>query len=120
TDEVHCQPADWVVEEIATHRVRDYHHGEKCHTSRENQTVNKNDESCFFQVAELRMFNFPVHLGHGFLATHGENGVAEANQNANQADGVREGIVTEPVMCIAGIVELRECSAVCRMCCSYT
>ena len=37
------------------------------------------------------MFDFPVNLGHGFLAAHGENGVAQPNQNSDEPYFVGKG-----------------------------
>src|SRR6266699_5165577 len=32
------------------------------------------------------MLDLAINLGHGFFAAHGENGVAEANENADESD----------------------------------
>ena len=48
----------------------------------------KNDEARFFQVAELGMLDLAIDLGHGLFAAHGQHGVTQADQNADQADCV--------------------------------
>jgi len=42
------------------------------------------------------MFDLAIDLGHGFLAAHGEHGMAEADQNSDETDGVRKRCVAQP------------------------
>ena len=69
----------------------------------ENQAVNENDEARFFQVAQLGMLDLAIDLGQGFLAAHGQHGVAEADQNADQSDGVGQRGVLQPAQRVVGV-----------------
>ena len=54
----------------------------------ENQAVDENDEAGFFQVAQLGMLDLAIDLRHRLFAAHGQHRVAQADQNADQSDGV--------------------------------
>ena len=107
-DQVHRQSANGVIEEILAHRIGDDHHREERHTGGENQAVEKDDESRFFQVPQFRVLDFPVNLGHGLLAAHGQNRVTQANQNADQSDGVWQRRVAQPAQRVVRIHKIRE------------
>ena len=49
------------------------------------------------------MLDFAVHLGHRLLAAHGQDRVAEPDQDADQADGVRQIGVAQPAQGIGGV-----------------
>ena len=89
-DEVHREAADRIVEEGAADRVGNDHHGEERDAGREDQAVDKDDEPSLFEVLQLRMFDLPIDLRHGLFAAHGEHRVAQANQNGDECDGVRQ------------------------------
>src|SRR5437588_12204970 len=88
SDQVHRKPADQVVLKLNAERVRDDHYSEERNAGSEDQAVKNNDERGLLEVGKLGSFNFTVHLGHGFLAAHGEDGMPEADQNSDKADGV--------------------------------
>jgi hypothetical protein len=56
----------------------------------------KNDGGRFFQVGELGVLNLAIHLGHGFLAAHGEDGVSQSDQNTDERNRVRQRRVVQP------------------------
>ena len=52
----------------------------------EDEAVNRDDDRGALQVLELGMGEFPVDLRQRLFAAHGQNGVAEGNQNAEQSE----------------------------------
>jgi hypothetical protein len=96
SNQIHCQPADRIVEEIIAYGIGDDHHREKRDTGSEDQAVGKDDEARLFEVFQFGMLNLAVHLRHRLFAAHGQNRMAQANQNANEADGVGERGMTQP------------------------
>src|SRR5262249_62292016 len=63
---------------------------------REDQTVKKNNESRLFEILQLRVLDLAVDLRHRLFAAHREDGVAEANQDADESDRVRKPCVLGP------------------------
>ena len=90
SDQVHRKPADQVVLKLNAERVRDDHYSEERNAGSENQAVKKNDERGLLEVGKLGSFNFTVYLGHGFLAAHGEDGMAQTDHDSNDSDCVRQ------------------------------
>ena len=48
------------------------------------------------QILQLRMFDFAIHLRHRFFAAHRQHRMAEADQDADESDGVRQPRVAQP------------------------
>jgi hypothetical protein len=53
-----------------------------------------------FQVAQFGVLNFAIDLRHGLLAAHGQNGVTQPNQDADQSDRVRQAGCAQPTKSI--------------------
>ena len=83
---IHGQPGDQVVlVNRDSHRVRNDHHEQQRREAGKNETVNRNDDGGSLQVLQLGMGQFAVHLGQRFLAAHGQHGMAEGDQDAENA-----------------------------------
>ena len=85
SDKIHGQAADQVVEVLRANRVRNDHEGEEGNAGGENQAVDEDDEAGFFQVGQLGMLDFAIDLRQGFFAAHGQHGVAQADEDADNA-----------------------------------
>ena len=94
--QVHRQAADGIIEVALAHGIGNDHDREKGHARGENQAVHENDEAGFFQVAELGMLHLAIDLGHGLFPAHGQHGVTQADQDADQAHRVRQVGVLQP------------------------
>src|SRR5882724_8837913 len=104
TDHVHGQASDEVVfVDRDADGVGNEHHREQGSEAGEEEAVDGDDDRGAFEVLELGVGNFAVDLGEGFFAAHGEDGVAEGDEDseeAEQVDGVgvleeSEGTVVE-------------------------
>ena len=62
--------------------------GEERDAGGEDQAVNKDDEAGFFQIGQLGMLDLAIDLGHGLFAAHGQDRMSQADENADQPDGV--------------------------------
>ena len=51
----------------------------------EHEAVDGNDDGGALQVLQLGMGKFAIDLGQRFLAAHGQHGVAECDQDAEDA-----------------------------------
>ena len=89
TDHVHGHPRNQVVlVERNADVVGDDHHGKHGSQAGKDKAEDGNDQRRPFQVAQLRTGNFAVHLGQRFFTAHGQHGVAESDQDAEQADAL--------------------------------
>src|SRR6185437_12764073 len=95
-DQVHRQAANQVFLELPANGVRDDHHRKEGRTRGEDQAVKENDPGGFLQVGKLRVLDFAIHLSHGFLAAHRENGMAQSNQDSNETNRVRKRTAVQP------------------------
>ena len=59
-----------VVEVLSALTVWDDHHREERHQGREQQAVDKNHQSGFFQVLQLGMFDLTIYLGESLFTAH--------------------------------------------------
>src|SRR6202453_3600456 len=94
--EIHREAADQIFEEALADVVRDDHHGEKRNQRCEDQAVNENDHARFFEVGQLGAFDFAIDLRERFFAAHGEHGMAERDENRDDAEHVRQIRVNQP------------------------
>src|SRR5439155_8524981 len=94
--EVHRQAADQVFEELLADAIRNNHYGKKRNQGSKNQAVDKNDCAGLFQVGELRALDFAVDLRQRFLSAHCQDGVAEGDEDGDDAEHVRKAAVREP------------------------
>src|SRR5690348_7393328 len=94
---IHRQAADKVVLIAeACVGIGNNHEGKEGDQRREHHAVNEDDKSGFLQVRQLWMLNFAVHLGQGFEAAHGQDGMAKGHQNSDDADDFRQPAVAQP------------------------
>ena len=49
-----------------------------------------------FEVAQLGVLDFAIHLRHRLFAAHRQHGVTEPDQNADESDGVGQRRVLQP------------------------
>ena len=94
--QAHGQAADQVFEEALAHIVGNDHHREKRNERGEHQAVDENDQAGFAQVLELGAFDFAIHLGERFFSAHGQDGMAERDEDGDDAEHVWEAAVREP------------------------
>ena len=66
--------------------IRNQHDGEKRNQRSEQQAVDEDHEAGALEILELRRGDFAVDLRQAFFAAHGEQGVADADQNRNGGD----------------------------------
>ena len=78
-DKIHGQTADQVAEVLWPDGVWNDHEGKERDARGKDQAVNKNNEAGLFQVAEFGVLNLAVDLREGFLATHCQDGMPQAN-----------------------------------------
>ena len=85
--QIHGESGDEVIlVDWHPHRVRNNHHEQqRCHP-RKNEAVNSNDDGGPLQVLQLRMGKLAVDLGQRFLAAHGQHGMAEGNEDAEETE----------------------------------
>ncbi len=84
---IHGQPGDQVVlVDRDANRVRDDHHEQQGGEPGEDEAVNRDDDGGALQVLEFGMGKLAIDLGQRFLAAHGQHGVAEGDQNAEDAE----------------------------------
>ena len=94
--QMHRQAADQILGEVSAHAIRNDHHREKRNQRSEHQAVNKNHQPGFFQVLQLGMLDFAIHLREGFFAAHRQHGMAQADENNDQRDRVRPVVAVQP------------------------
>ena len=76
--------------------VRNDHHGKEGDERGEDQTVDEDDQPGLLEVRQLGAFNFAVDLRERFLAAHGQHGMAQGDENGEDAKHVRKAAVREP------------------------
>ena len=97
-DHVHGQPGDQVVlVDLRARPVWDQHGGQQRGAAGEDQAVDGDDDGRALQVLELGVLDFAVDLGQALLAAHGQDGVAECHEDAEQPEhGDELGSFEEP------------------------
>ncbi len=86
-DDVHRQAADEVVGVVLhAHVGGDEQHGQEADAAGQHQAVEEDDEGGLLEVLQLRRLDFAVNLGQRLLAAHGQDRVAEGDEDAEQAD----------------------------------
>src|SRR2546430_16610295 len=95
-DKLDGHPADKIVKEARALRVGNDHYREERNQRGKYQAVNKDNEGRFLQVGKLRMLDLTIDLRQGLFAAHGENGVAEGNENPEQSEGVGKLAAAQP------------------------
>ena len=68
------------------HRVRNDHHEQQRREPGKDEAVNRDDDGGALQVLQLGMGQFAVDLGQRFLAAHGQHGMAEGDQDAENGE----------------------------------
>src|SRR2546429_8155886 len=76
--------------------VRNDHYGKERDQRGKDQTVDENDRPGFFEVRELRAFDFAIDLRQRLLSTHREDGVAQSDEDGDDAEHVGKAAVREP------------------------
>ena len=66
--------------------VGDDHHGEEADQRGQQQAVDEDDERSLLEIRQLRALDLPIDLGQGLLAAHGQDRMAEGDQDAEGAD----------------------------------
>src|ERR1700759_4356584 len=94
--EIHGEAADEIFEEALADVVGYDHHGKKRDERREDQAVDEDDHARFFEVGQLWAFDFAIDLGEGFFAAHGEDGVAERDEDRDDTEHVRQAGMGQP------------------------
>src|SRR5882724_781021 len=96
-DHVHGEAGDEVVlVDGDADGVGDEHHREQGSEAGEEEAVDGDDDGGSLEVLELGVGDFAVDLGEGFFAAHGEDGVAEGDEDAEEAHEVGEvGVLEE-------------------------
>ena len=67
-------------------QVGDQHGGQQRCAAGKDQAVDGNDDGRALQVLELGMLDLAIDLGQALLAAHGQDGVAERHENAEEAE----------------------------------
>ena len=98
--QAHGQAADQVFEEALAHIIGNNHHREKRNQRGEHQAVHENYQPGFAQILELGAFDFAIHLREGFFAAHGQHGMAERDEDSDDAEHVRKTAVRQPTQSI--------------------
>ena len=84
---VHGQAGDQVVlVDVRARAVGNQHGGQQRGAAGKDQAVDGDDDRGALQVLELGMRDFAVDLGQAFFAAHGQDGVAEGHEDAEQAE----------------------------------
>ena len=66
--------------------VGDEHGSQQRGAAGEDEAVDGDDDGRALQVLELGMLDFAVDLGQALFAAHGQDGVAEGHEDAEQAE----------------------------------
>ena len=84
--QIHRQPGNQVVfVNRDSDCIRDDHHKQQRSDAGEDEAVDRDDDRGALQVFQLGMSKFTVDLRQRFLAAHGQYGVAERDQNSENA-----------------------------------
>ena len=94
--ETHRQTADQVLEEMLADIVRNDHHGKERDQRRKNQAVDENDRPGFFQVRKFWALDFAIDLRQGLFSAHRQDGVAQGDEDSDDAEHVGKTAVREP------------------------
>src|SRR5271163_2031165 len=100
--EIHGQAADEVFEKTLPNVIGDDHDGKEGDHRGKDQAVNKNYHARFFKIGELGTLDLAIDLGKGLLAAHGQNGMAESDEDGDDAEHLRKIAVPEPAQGAAG------------------
>ena len=95
-DQVHRKPADQVIEKTLPRDVRDDHHREEGNQRGEQHAVDEDHEAGAFQVLQLGVSDFAIHLRQALFAAHGQQRVAQADHDGDDGDGGRHRARSQP------------------------
>src|SRR6516162_10862298 len=98
--EIHRQATDEVFEELRPLIIGNQHHREEGHQRGENQAVNKNHQTGFLQIRQLRVLNFAIDLRQGFFSAHRQHRMAEPDKDGNETREMRQVNPVEPAQCV--------------------
>ena len=85
SDHVHRHAGDQIVTvDRHPHRVRDQHHRQQRTQAGKQKAVNRNHDRGAFQVLELGVLDLAIDLGQRLFAAHGQHGMAEGHDDAEQ------------------------------------
>ena len=76
--------------------VGNNHHREERDQRGEHQAIDENYQAGFAKILQLGAFDFAVHLRQRFFAAHGQHGMAESDEDGDDAEHVRKTAVGEP------------------------
>ena len=86
-DHVHGEAGDQVVlVDWDAHGIRNEHDGQQGGEAGEEQAVDGDDDGGALQVLQLGMLDLAIDLGQGLFAAHGQHGVAEGHEDAEEAE----------------------------------
>ena len=106
-DHVHGHAGDEVVAvDMHADGVGDDHDGEQRAQAGEEEAVDGDDEGGAFEVFELGVLDFAVDLGEGLFAAHGEDGVSEGHEDAEESEGGGEAAAFEEAEGVVAEVEV--------------
>ncbi len=75
------------------YRVGNNHYREERDQRGEQQAVNKNDQPGLFQVLQLGMLDFAVHLGQRLFTAHGQHRMPETDKQNDHRQVAEPGFV---------------------------
>ena len=87
----HGEPADQIIQELVPRGIGNDHHREEGDQRGEHHAVDEDHEAGAFQVLQLGVRDFTIHLRQAFFAAHGQQRMAEAYENRDEGDGGRHG-----------------------------
>src|SRR5579859_1302552 len=96
TLQAHGQAADEILQVVLPHIVGNNHHREEGNQRGKHQAVDENDQSGFFEVLELGTLDFAIDLGERFFSAHGQYGMAQSDEDGDDAEHVRQAAVRQP------------------------
>ena len=88
--QIHGQAADKIFQESLTHIVRNDHYREERNQRSEHHAVDKDDQPGFFKIGKFGAFNFAIDLRERFFSAHGQNRVAQRDEDRNNAKYLRQ------------------------------
>src|ERR1700686_5362979 len=72
------------------------HHREEGNEGGEHEAIDENYQPGFAEILQLGAFDFAVHLRKRFFAAHGQHGMAESDEDGDDAKHVRKTAVGQP------------------------
>ena len=78
---VHRDAADEIPEVLVPNAVGNDHNGEERSQGSKEKRIDSDYHCSLFQISQLGMRDFAVHLSQGFFATHGQHRMAEAHKD---------------------------------------